>query len=139
MDVYYRIQTTNFSKMFKNYLQHRLEKWDWIKRNTLIGRMNIVELGIIDVDSKFYATKASWISRIINTKSITHRTLSDILIFYSHTIYLFFMKLIIMNIIWMNPSSSECWISLDFTDMSFQHSMDVQCLNTLKIWIMMTL
>ena len=36
-----------FQKCFKNYVQHHLKKWDRIKRDTLIGRMNMVELELL--------------------------------------------------------------------------------------------
>ena len=36
-----------FQKCFKNKVQHHLEKWDRIKRNTLIGRMNMVALELL--------------------------------------------------------------------------------------------
>ena len=55
-----------------------LEKLNRSKRNTLIGKIEYGGTGVIDVESKLYATKALWISRIINTESITHRTLNDI-------------------------------------------------------------
>ena len=63
-----------FQKCFKNYIQLHLEKRDRIKRNTLIDKIEYGGIGIIDVESKFYATKATWISRILNTEIITHRS-----------------------------------------------------------------
>ena len=53
----------------------------------MIGKIEYWGIGIIDVERKFYATKATWISRIMNTESITHRTLSDILQPYNTSVF----------------------------------------------------
>ena len=58
-----------------------------IKRNTLIGKIEYGGFGIIDVESKHYDTKATWISRKINTESITHRTLNDFLQPYNISVF----------------------------------------------------
>ena len=55
----------NVSKLIFNFIW---KKRDRIKRNTLIGKVERGGIGIIDVESKFYAVKASWISRMINKK-----------------------------------------------------------------------
>lgn len=72
------------SKLIYNFLW---KKRDRIKRNTLIGNIEKGGIGIIDVESKFNAAKASWISRIVNVDSITYRTLSSIL--QQHNILVF--------------------------------------------------
>ena len=53
----------------------------------MICKIEYGGIGIIDVESKFYATKATWISMIINTESITHRTLCDILQPYNISVF----------------------------------------------------
>lgn len=55
------------------------KKRNRIKINTLINNVAKGGIGIIDVESKFYAAKASWISRIINVENIIYRKLSSIL------------------------------------------------------------
>ena len=74
--MFQKLYTTSFGK-----------KRDRIKRNTLIGKIEYGGIGIIDVESKFNATKATWISRIINAESITHRTLKDILQPYNISVF----------------------------------------------------
>lgn len=64
------------TKLIFNFLW---KKKDRIKRNTLIGDIEEGGIGIVDIESKFLAAKASWISRILDERSITFRTLSDIL------------------------------------------------------------
>ena len=64
------------SKLIYNFIW---KKRDRIKRNTLIGKIQQGGIGVVDIESKFYATKASWISRILDIDSVTHRTLNDIL------------------------------------------------------------
>lgn len=64
------------TKLIFNFLW---KKKDRIKRNTLIGEIEEGGIGIVDIESKFLAAKASWISRILDDRSITFRTLSDIL------------------------------------------------------------
>ena len=56
-----------FSKVVYNFLW---KKKDRIKRNTLIGKVNQGGIGIVDIESKFSAAKASWIRRILDKRTI---------------------------------------------------------------------
>ena len=64
------------SKLVFNFLWKKKER---IKRNTLIGKVDQGGIGIPDVESKFYAAKASWIRRILDERSIIHKILNNIL------------------------------------------------------------
>lgn len=64
------------SRLIYNFIW---KKRDRIKRNTLIGKIEKGGIGVIDLESKFYAAKASWIGRILDENSITHRTLSAVM------------------------------------------------------------
>lgn len=46
--------------------------------NTLIGKIEQDGIGVIDIESKFHAAKASWISRILNENSVTNSALSAV-------------------------------------------------------------
>lgn len=74
----------NVSKLIYNFLW---KKRDRIKRNTLIGKIEQGGIEIIDVESKFYAAKASWLERIVNPECTTHRTLNDILQQHNITVF----------------------------------------------------
>lgn len=63
------------------------KKRDRLKRNKLIGKIEQGDIEIIDVESKFYAAKASWLDRKVNPESITHRTLSEILQQHNITVF----------------------------------------------------
>lgn len=65
------------------------KKRDRIKRNTLFGKIEQGGVEIIDVESKFYAAKASWLdtSGIVNPESITDRTLMEILQQHNITVF----------------------------------------------------
>lgn len=45
---------------------------DRIKKNTLIGKFEQGGIGIIDIESKLYAVKASGIGRVLNKNSGKH-------------------------------------------------------------------
>ena len=63
------------SKLVYNFLW---KKRDRIKRHTLIGNIEQGGIGIIDVESKFKAAKASWIYRIIDKSSLIHRFITQL-------------------------------------------------------------
>lgn len=68
----------DFLKKWQNSFSTFWKKKNRIKRNTLICEIEEGGIGIVDIKSKFLAAKASWISRILDDRSITFRTLSDI-------------------------------------------------------------
>lgn len=53
----------------------------------MIGKIDQGDNGIIDFKSKFYASKASWISRISNEESVTDRSLNSIMNKRNLTVY----------------------------------------------------
>mgnify|MGYP000527767340 FL=1 len=71
------------SKLIYNFIW---KKRDRIKRNTLIGKIEQGGIGVINIESKFHAAKASWISRILNENSVIHRALSAVMRQYKLTI-----------------------------------------------------
>ena len=71
-------------KLVYNFLW---KKRDRIKRHTLIGNIEQGGIGIIDVESKFKAAKASWISRIIDKSSLVHRFITQLLKKHEITIF----------------------------------------------------
>ena len=64
------------SKIIYNFLW---KKRDRIKRNTLIGKIDQGGIGIVDIENKFQAVKASWIKRLVDKESITHILLNKML------------------------------------------------------------
>ena len=64
------------SKIIFNFLWKKRER---IKRNTLIGKIEQGGIGIVDIESKFSAAKASWVRRILDKDTITHFTLNSLL------------------------------------------------------------
>ena len=80
MHLFYRILEMNFLRMFASkYIISSGKKRDRIKRHILIGTIEQGGIGIIDIDSKFKAAKASWISRIIDESSLIHRFITQLL------------------------------------------------------------
>ena len=54
-----------FNKLIYNFIWN---KRDRIKRNSIIGSIDNGGIGIVDIETKMHALKASWVSRIVNSK-----------------------------------------------------------------------
>jgi hypothetical protein len=80
-------ENTFFKEATKIIFNFLWRKKDRIKRNTLIGKIEEGGIGIVDIESKFLAAKASWVARIVDNKSTIHRYLSDILVKCNLSIY----------------------------------------------------
>ena len=63
------------NKLIYNYLWGSRDR---IKRNTLIGPVKSGGIGIVDIETKFKALKASWIPRLYNGNSNTCKFLGNI-------------------------------------------------------------
>ena len=53
-------------------------KTDRIKRNTLIGPVHVGGIGIVDIETKMNALKASWVSRILQPNSNIYNFLNSL-------------------------------------------------------------
>ena len=53
-------------------------KTDRIKRNTLIGPVHVGGIGIVDIETKMNALKASWVSRILQPNSTIYDFLNSL-------------------------------------------------------------
>ena len=71
----------DINKLIYNFLWNSRDR---IKRNTLIGPVKSGGIGIVDIETKFKALKASWIPRLYKGNGSTYSFLCDIL--YKHSI-----------------------------------------------------
>ena len=67
----------NINKLIYNFIWNSRDR---IKRNVLINTIENGGIGIVDVESKLKALKASWVTRIINKNSNIHGFVNSFLL-----------------------------------------------------------